>query len=130
MKKMGITKKELLMLFERLTARVDMLPQQQKALVRLFLAGQGYKDIAKIASVNEANVSRKLRKIADRINCDSFIAALSENNSMPAEKLEIIKDHFVNGLSARTVAKNTGLSCYEVSKIIHQIKNLSAKRTP
>ena len=118
MNKMGTSKKELLMLFERLSARVDILPQQQKALVRLFLAGQNYKVIAKIASVNEATVSRKLRKIADRINCDSFIAALSENNDMPAEKLEIIKDYFVIGLTIKAITKKTDLSYYKIKKII------------
>ena len=123
---MNFNKSELLTLFEKLSARVDMLSERHKAIVRLFLNMQQYRTLAKIAGVNEATIARRLKKIAFRISSNNFIAALTEtlDSSGHPEKIEIIKDYFVNGLSIRTISKNTGLTRYKVSKIIRQMRNL------
>lgn len=124
----NIKKKELLDIFEKFSTRVDLLPDKQRALVRLFLSSRKYSSLAKAAQVAQATIARRLKKNADRISGSNFIAALSDlgeprrdgarNSSLPPEKMKILKDYFVNGLSARTIAKNTGLSRRKVEKII------------
>jgi DNA invertase Pin-like site-specific DNA recombinase len=120
----NINKEELLGLFETFSTRVKMLPRQQRALVKLFLSNGTYSSIAKAAQLNVATIARRLKKIANRMSSDNFIAALLQDNGMPAEKMKIIRDYFVNGLSINAIAKNAGLSRYEVKKIIRQGKYL------
>jgi transposase len=118
-----ISKKELLHVLEKHSARVDMLPAGQKAFVTLFLNGRSFRMLAKTAGVNEATVARRLRKIIGRINSDDFLSALSQDD-LSEEKMEIIRGHFVNGLSVKSISKKIGLSRYGVSKIIQQMRKL------
>lgn len=119
-----ITKNELLNLFEKLTGRIDLLADQQKAFVRLFMNGQKFRTMAKSAAVSEATIARRLKKIARLISSDDFITALTKTNDLSTEEMEIIKGHFVKGLSIKTIRKNTGLSRYKIKKIIMQMRNL------
>ncbi len=116
----NITKKGLLDLFEVFTARVKTLDNEQAALVRFFQNTPNFSVIAKMAGVNEATVARRLKKIARYISSEDF----SGKNSLTPQQTEILEDHFVSGLSIRTIAKNKNLSVYEVRKIIRQVRKL------
>lgn len=124
MKNNSSNKQELLRLFERFSPRIDLLSEEQRMLARMFLSNHSYNSIARIAGVNKATVARKLKKIADGISDNNFFAALSKNNNLSAEKMEILKDHFVSGLSVKTIAQNKNVSIYLVRKIIRQMRNL------
>jgi transposase len=121
-----INKKELLNLFEKHTGRIDLMDEQQKAFVRLFLGGQKFRTLAKNAGIHEATIARRLKRIALRISSNNFIAAITKTSysSGHRKKIQIVKDHFLNGRSAKAISKNTGLSRYKVSKIIKQMRNL------
>ena len=112
------SKKELLGIFEKLSTRVDMLPEQQRTFVRLFQSTQKYRPIAKTAGVNEGTIARRLKRIAEQISSNNFIAALSQNGSLPCETMEILKDYFVGDQPMIRIAKNRNVSCYKVRKII------------
>ena len=118
------TKKGLLDIFEAFTARVKMLSDEQITLVRFFQNTPNYRVIAKMAGVNEATIARRLKKIARHISGNNFFAALSENDNLPAEKMEILKDYFVSGLSVKIIAQNRNVSTYLVKKIVRQMSNL------
>jgi DNA-binding transcriptional regulator LsrR (DeoR family) len=64
-----------------------------------------------------------LRKIIGRIISDNFLSALPQDD-LSKEKLEIIRSHFVNGLSVKSISKKTGISRYKVRKIIQQARKL------
>jgi hypothetical protein len=120
-------KKELLDLFEKHAGRIDLLGEQQKTFVRLFMSGQKFRTIAKTAGVHEATIARRLKRIALRISSNHFISALavtSDASSGYPEKIKIVKDHFLNGLSAKAISKNIGMSPYKVRKIIRQMRNI------
>jgi uncharacterized protein YerC len=116
----NINKNELLDTFEKLAARVELLDEEQRLLIRLFQAGQSYKAIAVMAGTNEATIARKLRKIVRRISDDRFIAVLLERNTQ-IKRTKILKEKFINGKTIRQIAKNTGLSPYKIRKIINSI---------
>jgi predicted DNA-binding protein YlxM (UPF0122 family) len=117
----GIRKKELLGLLDRFSTRIDLLSDEQKMFVRLFLDAQNFRSIATMAGVNEATIARRLKKIADRISSNNFITALSQNSSITGEKMEILKDYFVNALPMARIAKDRNLSRYRVRKIIKTV---------
>jgi predicted DNA-binding protein YlxM (UPF0122 family) len=119
-----ITKNELLNLFEKSAGRIDLLADQEKALVRLFMNSQKFRIMAKSAAVSEATIARRLKKIARLISSDNFITALTETNNLSTEEMGIIKDYFVNGLTMTDITKNKNLSRYKVKKIINQMRNL------
>ncbi len=117
-------KEELLSLFEMHLARVEMLPKQQKAFVKLFLSSGEYSSIAKMAQLNAATVARRLKKIAHRISSDNFTFALTVNSDLTDKEMEIFRSYFVNGISVKAISENTRLSLYKVKKIIKKyLKN-------
>jgi hypothetical protein len=118
-----ISKKELLLIFEKHPARVDMLDAAQRAIVILFLSSRSFRTLAKAADVNEVTVARKLRNIAGRIINAHFIAALSQDE-LSEKEIEIIRDHFVNGLNIKAISEKTGLSRYKIIKTIKQMRKL------
>jgi predicted DNA-binding protein YlxM (UPF0122 family) len=124
MKVQDISKEELLGLFEKLSTEVDMLPQQQRAFIRLFLSSRKYISIAKTAQVNQATVARRLKKIARQISSNNFITALSQNRNLPAKKMEVIRDYFINALPITKIAQNRNLSRHRIRKIIAELKNI------
>lgn len=113
-------KNELLDTFEVLTARVELLSEEQRLLVRLFQAGQSYKAIAIMAGTNEVTITRRLRRIAQRISDDRFVAALSGENTQDPQ-MKILKEKFINGKTLEQITKNAGLSKYKVRKIINRV---------
>ena len=119
-----ITKNELLNLFEKLVGRIDLLADQQKAFVRLFMNGQKFRTMAKSAAVSEATIARRLKKIARLISGNDFITALTKTNDLSTDQIEIIRDHFINGTTIKAITNKTGLSRYKVNKIINQMRNL------
>ncbi len=124
MSEQNISKRRLLHILEIHSARIDMLSRKQAVLVKLFLSIKNYRTIAKMAGINEATVARRLKKIATHISSDHFLAALSQDDSLSAEEIEIIKDRFVNGLSVKRISQNTGLSRYRITKTIKQVRKL------
>jgi len=108
-----MTKNELLDLLDRFAARAELLEERQQSLVRLFQSVQNFRTIAETAKVNEVTIARKLKRIAQRISSDAFISALTDNTNS-----EVVKKRFINGKSIRQIANETGLSSYEVRKII------------
>lgn len=117
---MSISKKELLNVFEKLSSRIDMLSEQQKTFVRLFMSSQSFRRIAKTAGVHEATIARRLKRIAERIGNNDFIAVLSQNGNLTGEEMEVLKDRFVNGMAVKTIAENRKMTCYRVKKIIKE----------
>jgi hypothetical protein len=99
-----------------------MLPDEPRAFVRLFLADGKFRTIAGSASVNEATIARRLKRIARRISSNNFIAGLSEENNLPQEKMEILKDYFIRDLPMAKIVKNRNMSDYKVRKIIREAK--------
>lgn len=118
MKINNLRKEELLSLFEMHLTRVDMLPCRQMAFVKLFLSSGEYNALAKMTQLNVATIARRLKKIAGRICSDNFITALTAKNDPADKKTKTLKEYFVNGTTVTAIVKNTGLSRYEVEKII------------
>jgi len=118
-----ISKNELLHILEKHSARVDMLPAGQRVFVTMFLNIRKFNMLARTAGVNEVTIARRLRKIIGRIISDNFLSALPQDD-LSEEKIEIIRSHFVNGLSVKSISKKTGISRYRVRKIIQQARKL------
>lgn len=118
-----MTKKELLEIFETYESRVEMLTNEQIVLVRLFQNRPNYKFLAKMAKVNGATVSRRLKKIAHHLTTGNFMTDFSVND-VPPEIKKIVINLFKNEMSMRAIEKNTGLSAYKIKKIIKQMRIL------
>ena len=111
-----ISKNELLNFFEKYSARIDILPTRQKAFVRLFMSEQKFRTLAKAAGVNEANIARKLKKIAKKLSSDNFAAVLSQNQ--PMKKMEIMRDYFLEDTPMIKISEKRNMTYYAVRKLL------------
>lgn len=117
-----ITKRELLDLLEKIPGRIDMLPEMDKALIQLFLSSQKFRLIAIHAGVHEVTIMRRIKKIAQRINSNDFVNALS-NPNLPADKLQILKDYFIANIPMYKIARKNNVSYYEVRTLVQSAGN-------
>ena len=109
-----IGKNELLALFEKMSARIEYLPDEDMAFVMLFLNSQKYRTIAKATGLSDSTISRKLRRLAVRISSDNFLTAFAKNNN-------VLREKFISGKTVTQIKRETGLSGYMIRKIIRTI---------
>lgn len=117
-----IKKRQLLDLFEAYPGRIDLLSDKDKMLIDLFMASEKFKSIATAAGVHEATVARRLKKIAKRLKSDSFVIAMSHH--LPPEKMEIMRQYFVEGLSMLKIARQNNRPYCKIRKTIKACKRL------
>lgn len=115
--KLEIHKRALLDFFESVPGRVEMLPQQDRAFVRLFLVSQKIRLMAAMAGKHEATIARRLKRIAARISANNFVATLSDEK-LSKDEMQILRDYFVDGIAMLKIARNRNLNYYVVRKII------------
>jgi len=117
-----ITKRQLLDLFEAYPGRIDLLSDQDKMLISLFMASEKFTSIASAAGVHEATIARRLKKIAKRLKSDSFVMAMKHR--LAPEKMEILRKFFLEGMSMLKIATQKNLPYSRIRRIIKAYKRL------
>jgi predicted DNA-binding protein YlxM (UPF0122 family) len=107
--------------------RAELLTGRDRALVQMYLDNTGtFRQMARVAGVNEANVARRIHKIIRRLLDGQFITCLHYREKFTQEQIEMARDYFVDGLSMREIAYRHETSYYEVRRTMKQIQRLTA----
>jgi DNA invertase Pin-like site-specific DNA recombinase len=131
-----IRKRDLLDIFESIPGRIELLREQDRAFVNLFLSAQKFRNIALTAGVNEATIARRLKKIAARLTSNDFVQALSKGVGL--DEIKILRAYFIDGVSKPQIARQNNLSYHVVQKIVKRriapsanlMKNLTVGTMP
>ena len=110
-----------------LRSRVGLLAGRDRALMQIYLDNSGtFSQMARIASVNEANVARRIHKLIRRLLDGQYITCLRNRDKFTQEQIEIARDYFVDGLPMSEIAWRRDITYYSVRRTLKKIQRLTS----
>jgi len=110
---------------ELLRSRVSLLTGRDRLLMTMYLEnGNTFRQMARLAGVNEANIARRIHKVTKRLIDGEYITCLRNRDKFTEAELAMAKDYFLLGLSQKKIALKRDCSTYQVRKILKRIQHL------
>ena len=111
---------------ELILSRADLLDESDRTLIRMYIENNNsFRQIANLCRVNEATVSRRIKRIIDRLGNDGIETALTRPGKLTRRQRRIACDYFVRGLTAKKIACKYNISYYSVLKTINVVRKLT-----
>jgi len=108
---------------EVLSSRVELLSGKDKLLMTMYLRnGNSFRQMARLAGVNESHIARRIRKIMKRLLDDKYITCLRNRDQFTTTEMVISKDYFLSGLSMKKITAKRHLSYYRVRQTLKKIE--------
>ena len=108
-----------------LRSRVNLLTGKDKLLMTMYLEnGNSFRQMARLAGTNEANIARRIHKVTKRLIDGEYITCLRNRNNFTKSEMAIAKDYFLLGLSIRRIANKRHFTYYRVREILKKIQRL------
>ena len=110
---------------ELIRARISFLKGPEKLLMKMHL-NDGYKiqEIACCAGVCESTISRKIKKISQRLTSPLFCAFFENKDMFNTFERKVIKDFLREGLTQRKISEKRNTTRYYVRKAIEKLETL------
>ena len=109
-----------------LRSRVNLLEGKDRALMKMYLDnGETFAQMARLAGVNEATISKRIYKLTRRLLDGQYISILRNRNFFTKLDLKIAKDYFIRGLSMKKIKQKHKISFYRVRNTMKQIQELT-----
>ncbi len=106
-----------------LRARARLLKGRDRAIMTMYLdKGNSIVQIARVAGVTEAVMSRRVRRLIARLIDGEFVLCLRHRDVFDPIELGIAKDFFLVGLSLSAVSESRGISVYRIRRIVAKIR--------
>ena len=110
---------------ELLRSRVSLLTGKDKLLMTMYLEnGNTFRQLARLAGVNESNIARRIHRITKRLIDGEYITCLRNRDKFTKAEMAIAKDYFLLGLSQRKIASKRKRSFHQILKILKRIQEL------
>ena len=108
-----------------LRSRVELLTGTDKLLMTMYLKNDNsFRQMARLAGVNEANIARRIHKITKRLIDGEYIICLRNRDKFTRAEMAIAKDYFLLGLSIKKIANKRRTTYYHVREILKRIQQL------
>ena len=119
-------KKALKHRVDLLRTRAVWLRGKDKLLMKMYLDnGSTFRQMAKLAGVNETTVARRIYRIVKRLLDAHYLAALRHSEEFSLLQMEIVQDYFIRGLTKSRISAEYGCSRYHVEKTLLKVQSLS-----
>ncbi|MBN1796719.1 MAG: helix-turn-helix domain-containing protein [Sedimentisphaerales bacterium] len=103
-------------------SRAELLDEPDRTLIKMYLDKQNsFRQIALLTGVNEATISRKIKRIMSRLSNNDLWPKLKYSSRLKSPEMKYIKEHFIKGRSIRAIAKKYKISYHTVRRIINRI---------
>jgi predicted DNA-binding protein YlxM (UPF0122 family) len=110
---------------EILRNRALLLDEPHRTLIISYLDNENsFRQIAKLTGVNEATISRKIKKIINRLEKNTHLVTGSNIKNLSDKQRRIAKDFFLKGISVRRLSRKYRMSYYKVKNIIHTVESI------
>jgi len=109
-----------------LRSRIGLLSGKDLALMKIYLENAGtFRQMARIAGVNEANIARHIHKLVKRLLDGQYVTCLRNSELFTQEQLEIARDYFVDGLPITEIAWRRDTTYYSIRQALRKIQRLT-----
>ncbi len=108
---------------DRLRNRMDLLSGPDRSLMEMVLEhGLKFSEIARLTRQNESTIGRRFRKLKNRLLEGEFCFCLQNRHCLSEIEISIARDFFLNRHRQKDIARRTGLTIYQVKKIVNKIR--------
>jgi len=110
---------------ELLASRAELLTGKDKLLMTMYLKnGNSFRQMARLAGVNEAHIARRIHKITKRLIDSEYITCLRNRDQFSTTEMNVAKDYFLLGLSIKKIAAKQHFSYYRVRQTLKKIQQV------
>ena len=110
---------------EMLQNRVELLTGKDRLIMTMYLSnGNTYRQLAQLIGINEANIARKIHKLAKKLTDGEYIKCLRNRDKLTKTQMDIARDYFLTGLSFKSIAVKRHSSYYNIRKTIIKIQQV------
>lgn len=108
-----------------LQSRIGLLRGRDKLLMTMYVQNANtFRQMARLAGVNEATIARRIHKITKRLLDGEYITCLRNRREFTPDELRIAKDYFLGGLSQEKIAQKRSCSRRRVRETLKKIAGL------
>ncbi len=108
-----------------LQSRAKLLTGKDRLLMTMYLDNANtFRQMARLAGVNEANIARRIHKIIKRLIDGEYITCLRNREIFSNAEMVIAKQYLLLGWSIRKIASEQGCSYYRARKSLKKIQRL------
>ncbi|MHC4757321.1 MAG: sigma-70 RNA polymerase sigma factor region 4 domain-containing protein [Planctomycetota bacterium] len=108
-----------------LKSRLELLGGKDRALLKMYLDnGNTFRQMARIAGVNEVTISRRIYKLIQRLLDGEYIICLRNRTHFTSMEMSVAKDYFLLGLSMRRIAAKERITYHSVRQTLKKIQFL------
>ena len=108
-----------------LRSRIALLTGRDRLLMTMYMDNANtFRQMARLAGVNETNIARRIHKIIKRLIDGEYITCLRNREIFSNAEMVITKQYFLLGWSIRKIANEQGCSYYHVRKSLKKIQRL------
>ena len=108
-----------------LRSRASLLSGKDRLLMMMYLQnGNTFRQMARLAGVNEASIARRIHKITKRLVDGEYITCLRNREKFTKTEMAIAKDYFLLGLSIRKIATKRHCTYYCARESLKKIQRL------
>ncbi len=102
-----------------LDLRANLLTIQDRTLLQMHLeAGRNFHEIARLTGLSPSTVCRRIHRMIHRLSDETYTVCLQNQRHFSHMELEVIRDHFVRGLSLACLRRRHGLGHRRIRRII------------
>ena len=110
---------------ELLRGRISLLTGKDKLLMTMYIEnGNTFRQMARLAGVNESSIARRIRKITKRLIDGEYIKCLRNRDKFTRAEMAFAKDYFLLGLSQRRITFKRNYSTHQMRKILKRIQQI------
>jgi predicted DNA-binding protein YlxM (UPF0122 family) len=108
-----------------LRSRAKLLTGKDRLLMTMYLDNSNtFRQMARLAGVNEANIARRIHKIIKRLIDGEYITCLQNREIFSNAEMAIAKQYLLLGWSIKKIASAQGCSYYRARKSLKKIQRL------
>ena len=114
-----------------LRSRVNLLSGQDRLLMTMYLEnGNSFRQMARLAGVNEAIIARRIHKVTKRLIDGEYITCLRNRDKLTDAELAIAKSYFLTDLSIRKIAEKKHATYYSIRENLKKIQRIIGTDNP
>ena len=102
-----------------LRSRVELLVGKDRLLMTMYLEnGNSFRQMARLAGVNETSITRKIHKVTQRLIDSEYITCLRNRDKFASNEMAVARDYFLSGLSIKKISRRRRLTYYSVRQTL------------
>jgi transposase len=111
---------------DQLLAMAEYLAPDDRALIEaIYGRGLSVRQVARAGCVTPGRITRRLRRLMQRLASPTFRLALTDSQDWPAQRRRIAEMALVKGVSLRDTAASVGVSLYRERQELERLRGLA-----